>query len=123
MKKGSSEKEIVFNMKIISRYPSLYIKVHPKVNASNEKEETISAYMVQQTECRLLTLYLLVSTKNSFGSRSGLDVSCKQFGSRSGPTHIGPDLDPNCLMLKVFMIFFVIFLKKATMKKIIRRHF
>ena len=27
--------------------------------------------------------------KNSF--------SFKQFGSRSGPTNVGPDLDPNCL--------------------------
>ena len=37
-----------------------------------------------------------------------LDVPCKQ-----GPTHIGPDLDPNCLMLKAFQIFFVIVLKKG----------
>ena len=29
-----------------------------------------------------------------------LDVSRKQ-----GQTHIGPDLDPNCLILKVFLIF------------------
>ena len=37
-----------------------------------------------------------------------LDVSRKQ-----GPTHIGPDLDPNCLNLKVFLFVFVIFLKKG----------
>ena len=47
-----------------------------------------------------------------------LDVSRKQ-----GPTHIGPYLDPNGLILKVFLIFFVIFLKKVTLKKIRRRHF
>ena len=26
----------------------------------------------------------------------------KQFGPRSGPTNMGPDLDPNCLTLCLF---------------------
>ena len=47
-----------------------------------------------------------------------LDVSRKQ-----GPTHIGPDLDSNGLILKVYLISFIIFLKKVTLKKIRRRHF
>ena len=37
-----------------------------------------------------------------------LDVSRKQ-----GPTHIGPDLDPNGLILKVFLIFFCYFSEKG----------
>ena len=37
-----------------------------------------------------------------------LDVSRKE-----GPTHIGPDLDPNCLILKVFLIFFCYFSEKG----------
>ena len=28
------------------------------------------------------------------------DNLCKQFGPRSGPTNVGPDLDPNCLTLR-----------------------
>ena len=30
---------------------------------------------------------------------------CKQFGSRSGPSNVGPDLDPNCSndILMVFL--------------------
>ena len=47
-----------------------------------------------------------------------LDVFRKQ-----GPTHIGPDLDPNGLILKVLLIFLLFFLKKVTSKKIRRRHF
>ena len=31
------------------------------------------------------------------------DNFCKQFGPRSGPTQVGPDLDPNCLTLMVFL--------------------
>ena len=27
------------------------------------------------------------------------DNLCKQFGPRSGPTNVGPDLGPNCLTL------------------------
>ena len=30
---------------------------------------------------------------------SSADNLCKQFGPRSGPTNVGPDLDPNCLTL------------------------
>ena len=60
--------------------------------------------------------------QNQFWIETRLDVSRKQFGSRSGPTHTGPDLDPNLLMLKVFLFcfvcFFVIFLKKVSLKKI-----
>ena len=41
-----------------------------------------------------------------------LDVSRKQ-----GPKHIGPDLDPNCLILRVFLIFLVIFLKKGHLEE------
>ena len=52
--------------------------------------------------------------QNQFWIKIRLDVSRIQFGSRSGPAHIGPDLDPKCLVLKVFLIFFVIFLKKVT---------
>ena len=39
-----------------------------------------------------------------------LDVSRKQ-----GPKHIGPDLDPNCLVLKVhvFLVFFCYFSEKG----------
>ena len=37
-----------------------------------------------------------------------LDVSRKQ-----GPKHIGPDLDPNCLKLKVFLIFLGYFSEKG----------
>ena len=36
---------------------------------------------------KVLTLCLL----------SSADYLCKQFGPRSGPTNVGPDLDPNCL--------------------------
>ena len=31
-----------------------------------------------------------------------VDNLCKQFGHRSGPT-LGPDLDPNCLTVMVFL--------------------
>ena len=37
-----------------------------------------------------LTLYLLVLSADDF---------CKQFGPRSGPQKVGPDLDPICLTL------------------------
>ena len=37
-----------------------------------------------------LALYLQVSSADYF---------CKQFGPRSGPTNVGPDLDPNCLTI------------------------
>ena len=37
-----------------------------------------------------------------------LDVSREQ-----DPTHIGPNLDPNCLILKVFLIFFHYFSEKG----------
>ena len=39
-----------------------------------------------ETKASILTLYL-----------SSADNFCKQFGPRSGPTTVGPDLDPNCL--------------------------
>ena len=38
----------------------------------------------------IITLTFLVATFIS------ADNSYKQFGSRSGPTFVGPDLDPNC---------------------------
>ena len=41
--------------------------------------------------------------QNQFWLEVRLDVSRKKFGSRSGPTHIGTYLDPNCLILKVCM--------------------
>ena len=31
------------------------------------------------------------------------DRLCKQFGQRSGPTKVGPDLDSNCLTVMVFV--------------------
>ena len=37
-----------------------------------------------------------VSTFNSLPAMSA-DNPCKQFGPRSGPTNVGPDLDPDCL--------------------------
>ena len=37
------------------------------------------------------TLYLLVSSADNF---------CKQFGPRSDPTNVGPDLEPLCLTLR-----------------------
>ena len=37
-----------------------------------------------------LTVYLQVSSADNFR---------KHFGTRSGPTKVGPDLDPNCLSL------------------------
>ena len=46
--------------------------------------------------------------QNSFGSRSGLT-----FRANRVPKHIGPDLDPNGLILKVFLICFVIFSEKG----------
>ena len=39
----------------------------------------------------------------------------KQFGNRGGPTKYGPDLDPNCLTL-------VVFLKKNCKKQTTKRH-
>ena len=33
---------------------------------------------------------------------SSADNLFKQFGPRSGPASVGPDLDPNCLILKEF---------------------
>ena len=42
------------------------------------------------TYCICISLYLLVSAADSF---------CKQFGPRSGPQNVGPDLDPNYLKL------------------------
>ena len=39
-----------------------------------------------------LTLCLLVLSA---------DYHCKQFGPRSGPTNVGPDLDPNYLTMMV----------------------
>ena len=37
---------------------------------------------------------------------SSADNFCKQFGPRSDPTYVGPDQDPNCLALLVFLIEF-----------------
>ena len=34
------------------------------------------------------------------------DNLCKQFGPRSGPTNVGPDLDQNYLTLMVFLKYF-----------------
>ena len=86
------------------------------------RKNQLSAYMLKANRMpqkwrSLLTLHQLVSTKQ-FWIEIRLDVSRKQ-----GPTHIEPDLDPSCLILKVFLICFVIFLKKVTLKKIKRRHF
>ena len=41
-----------------------------------------------------------------------LDVSRKQ-----GPKHIGPDLDPNCLILNVFLIYFDFSEKRSLRRK------
>ena len=38
--KGITEKEMQFNLEIISCDPSLYIMEHPKINASYRKEES-----------------------------------------------------------------------------------
>ena len=46
--------------------------------------------------------------QKQFWTEIRLDVSRKQFGSRSGPTHIGSDLDPNC-----FLDFFCYFSEKG----------
>ena len=37
---------------------------------------------------------------------SSADNIFKQFGPRSGPKKVGPDLDPNCLTLMVFLKYF-----------------
>ena len=34
---------------------------------------------------------------NCFTTRGDISCLCKQFGPRSGPTNVGPDLDPSCL--------------------------
>ena len=57
----------------------------------------------------LSTLCLLVSSAENL---------CKQFGSGSGPTNVGPDLDPNCLTL---MVFLKEISEKLIAKKICRR--
>ena len=64
---------------------------------------------LKQIECRKMKKPVNSSSasvnQTQFWIEIRLDVSRKQ-----GPTHIGPDLDPNGLILKVFLIFFVIFL-------------
>ena len=45
--------------------------------------------------CRLLIFSKSTLSKNSFGNT--IRESVKQFGSRSGPTFVGPDLGLNCL--------------------------
>ena len=52
-----------------------------------------------------LILWLLVLSADKF---------CKQFGTRSGPANVGPDLDPNCLTL---MVFLTKFFKNADFEK------
>ena len=48
--------------------------------------------------------------QNSFGSRSGFTFLANTYVL---PTHIGPDLDPNCLILKAFLIVFCYFSEKG----------
>ena len=54
----------------------------------------------------LLTLYLLVSSADNF---------CKQFGPNQARHFVGPDLNPNCLTLIVFLkeFFEKLILKKS----------
>ena len=100
---------------------------HPQINAYYRKEESIKC--IHTANKSLLTLHLLVSTKTILDrdqawrfSQTGPNTHWT-WSRKQGPTHIGPDLDPNSLILKVFLIFFVIFLQKVTLKKIRRRHF
>ena len=97
-----------FNLEIISCDPSLYITDHPKINESNQKEESIKCIHVKTNRMpQKWRNYLSASVnQKQFWIEIRLDVSRKQFGSKSGPTHIAPNLDPNCLILKVFLIFF-----------------
>ena len=62
---------------------------------------------INVTFSHILSLYLLGNfsyffvfclnfSKSTF-SKKITDNFCKQFGPRSGPTNVGPDLDPNYL--------------------------
>ena len=73
------------------------------------RKNPLSAYMLKANRMPQVNSSSASVNQNTFGSRSGLT-----FLEKQGPTHIGPDLDPNCLMLKVFLVFFfVIVLKKG----------
>ena len=89
------EKKIFRKMFIVTEYAALSAHM-VKRNEMPQNDEPVN--------------YLSASVNpKQFWIEIRLDVSCKQFGSRLGPTHVGPDLDPNCLILKVFLMFLLFF--------------
>ena len=70
----------------------------------------LALFITKWKEILLWTLCLLVSSADNF---------CKLFGPRSGPTNVGPDLDPNYLTLWRYTC--KNFSKKLILKKICRR--
>ena len=55
-------------------------------------ENRLFVYLTLSLSMLAATIYYLWSADNL----------CKRFGPRSGPTNVGPDLDPNHLVLKEF---------------------
>ena len=115
MKKGCTEKEMELNLAIISCDPSIYIYIyimdHPKIIESYRKEESmatkstmVKANRMPQKWRSMLTLHLLVSTKNSLDRDQAWRFSLT--GPKTHWTWSGSKL-------KVFLIFLCYFSEKG----------
>ena len=79
------------------------VRHQPATPWSRVKHSTTEPLRSQLTLLVIYFFMLLLSSANFFQSDFPLIIfhehyqNVKQFGSRSGPTSVGPDLDPNCL--------------------------